>query len=80
MFGHNCFTDLFLSIGTGGVDVAYDWWESHKIALDTSIADGTARLFIPGEAQFRMHAEARGPETGHELLDDDEIQAWTRRK
>jgi hypothetical protein len=58
LFGHNCFTDLHLSIGTGGVDVAYDWWETHTITLDTTIADGTARLYIPGDAQFRIHAQA----------------------
>ena len=57
LFGHNCFTDLHLSIGNGGLDVAYDWWEKHTIALDTTIAEGSARLFIPSDAQFRLHAE-----------------------
>ena len=57
LFGYNCFTDLYLSIGSGGLDVVYDWWESHTIGLDTTIREGNARVFIPSDAQFRLHAE-----------------------
>ncbi|MFL6513536.1 MAG: hypothetical protein ACJ8M1_00765 [Chthoniobacterales bacterium] len=57
LFGHNCFTDMHLSLGTGGLDVAYDWWETHDIGLDTNVSDGGTRVFIPGEAQFRVHAQ-----------------------
>ena len=57
LFGHNCFTDLQVSIGSGGVDVVYDWWEAHPLALDTTVAAGNTRVFIPSEAQFRLHAE-----------------------
>jgi hypothetical protein len=57
MFGHNCFTDMHLSLGTGGLDVGYDWWETHRIGLETNISEGTTRVFIPGEAQFRVHAQ-----------------------
>jgi hypothetical protein len=57
LFGHNCFTDLQLSIGSGGVDIGYDWWEAHGIALDSTIRQGSTHLFLPGEAQFRLHAE-----------------------
>jgi hypothetical protein len=57
LFGHNCFTDLHLSLGNGGMDVGYDWWETHSIALDATIADGNTRLFIPSDAQFQLHAE-----------------------
>jgi hypothetical protein len=57
LFGHNCFTDLRLSIGSGGIDVGYDWWEPHAIAVDTTIKQGTTRVFLPGEAQFHLNAE-----------------------
>ena len=57
LFGQNCFTDLHLSIGSGGLDVAYDWWENHTIGLDATIGEGNARVFIPSDAQFRLHAE-----------------------
>src|SRR3954466_14871986 len=57
LFGHNCFTHMDLSLGTGGLDVGYDWWEAHDIGLRTNVADGITRVFIPGDAQFRVHAE-----------------------
>jgi len=57
LYGHNCFTDLHLSLGNGGMDVSYDWWETHSIALDATIADGNTRLFIPSDAQFQLRAE-----------------------
>jgi len=57
MFGHNCFTDLHLSLGSGGLDVGYDWWETHSIGLDAKVDDGNTRLFIPSDAQFQLRAE-----------------------
>jgi hypothetical protein len=71
LYGHNCFTDLHLSIGTGGVDVSYDWWETHELALDTSIAEGTARLLIPGDAEFRIHADAPNGRIFTDFTSDD---------
>lgn len=56
-FGHNCFTDLHLDVGTGGLEVAYDWWENHHIALSAKIAGGNSYVLIPGDAEFRLHAE-----------------------
>jgi hypothetical protein len=55
-FGHNCFTDLHVSVGNGGLDVGYDWWEDHKFSLDADIADGNAHTFIPGAARFHLFA------------------------
>jgi hypothetical protein len=66
MFGHNCFTDLHLWLGNGGLDVAYDWWESDRIALDSSINQGNTRVFIPGDAQFRLQAQTS---EGHIITD-----------
>ena len=56
-FGHNCFTDLHVDVGSGSLDVAYDWWETHPISLSAKIAGGNSRVFIPGDAEFRLHAE-----------------------
>ena len=57
LFGHNCFSDVHLSVQSGDLAVGYDWWEDHAIGLDTSIADGDTHLSIPSDAQFRLHAE-----------------------
>lgn len=57
MFGHNCFTDLHFSLGTGGLEVVYGWWEQHDIAVNAQIANGNAWVLIPADAQFRLRAE-----------------------
>ena len=63
MFGRNCFTNLHFSLSSGSLDVGYDWWETHPIGLDARIENGNTRVFLPAEAQFRLHAE-----TGHGLV------------
>jgi hypothetical protein len=54
LFAHNCFTDLEVSVGNGAIDLGYDWWESHKFAVNAQIANGNARAFIPGDAAFHL--------------------------
>jgi hypothetical protein len=56
LFGRNCFTDLHASIGNGEVDVAYEWWETHHIGLETNVAAGSTFISIPRDAQFRLLA------------------------
>src|SRR6185437_14050098 len=34
--GHNCFGDLNLTVETGRLDVAFDWWENHKFSIKAS--------------------------------------------
>ena len=57
LFGHNCFTDLHLNIETGGIEVAYEWWEKHPIAVTTQIGVGNTWVFVPENAKFRLNAE-----------------------
>jgi hypothetical protein len=58
LFGHNCFTDLYLAVGDGGLDLGYDWWETHKFSVDAQIVNGNARALIPGEAAFHLSASS----------------------
>ncbi|HEY4283459.1 MAG TPA: hypothetical protein VGM62_10385 [Chthoniobacterales bacterium] len=58
LFGHNCFSEnIKLSIGSGALEISYDWWENHPIAIETTIAAGNTRLLIPGQAKLHLHAE-----------------------
>jgi hypothetical protein len=76
LFGRNCFTDLHASIGNGGVDVSYEWWEPGNIKVETTIAAGNTLLNIPANAQFRLAAETAN---GHIFSDfggrDDQAQS-----
>jgi hypothetical protein len=57
LFGHNCFTNLHLSIESGAVGLGYEWWETNPMTLDSAITSGNTWLTIPGNARFRLHAE-----------------------
>ncbi|HJT79749.1 MAG TPA: hypothetical protein VJ719_01015 [Chthoniobacterales bacterium] len=59
MFGHNCFSNVRFSLGTGGLEVLYGWWEPHDIAVHAQIANGNSWILIPAAAEFRLHAETR---------------------
>lgn len=57
MFGRNCYTDMRLSLAVGDLAVAYDWWESQAVAVNARNGNGNMQIFIPRDAQFRLHAE-----------------------
>jgi hypothetical protein len=54
--GHDCFADLVLTIGTGRLDVAYDWWENHKFSVKASSARGSIRAFLPSDSSVILNA------------------------
>jgi len=56
LFGHNCFSDLQVSVANGGLDIEYDWWETHRFSVDAQIVNGNARASIPGDAAFHLSA------------------------
>jgi hypothetical protein len=56
--GHNCFGDLNLTLENGRLDVAYDWWENHKISVKASSTRGNVRALLPSDASFNLSATA----------------------
>jgi DUF4097 and DUF4098 domain-containing protein YvlB len=57
LYAHNCFSDVHLSVITGGLDVSYNLWEQQKFSIDAQIVNGHTHVFIPGDASFRVFAE-----------------------
>ncbi len=53
---HNCFCDQKLQVGSGGLDLFFDWDEPRPIVIDGAVANGNARALIPGDASFELHA------------------------
>jgi hypothetical protein len=70
-FGHNCFTQLHAAVEHGALDVAYEWWEDHRFALDAEIQQGNARVVIPSDAQFRIHAQCADGNVFSDFTNDD---------
>ena len=56
--GHNCFGDLDLSIESGRLDIAYDWWENHEFAIKASNTRGNIRAIFPSDASLNLSATA----------------------
>jgi hypothetical protein len=56
--GHNCFGDLDLTIESGRLDVAYDWWENHQFAVKASNTRGNVRAVFPSDASLNLSATA----------------------
>jgi hypothetical protein len=56
--GHNCFGNLDLTVETGRLDVAYDWWENHEFAVKASNTRGNLRAIFPSDASLNLSATA----------------------
>lgn len=80
LYGHNCFTDLHVSVANGGLDVGYDWWETHKFSLDASIANGNARGFIPGQAAFHLVAASVNGKVASDFTEKEQRRQGGARK
>jgi len=56
--GHNCFADLNLTVETGRLDLAYDWWEDDKFSVKASSPRGNVRAILPSDASVSLNATA----------------------
>ena len=56
--GHNCFADLNLTVETGRLDVAFDWWESHNFSIKAASPRGNLRAILPSDASVNLNATA----------------------
>ena len=56
MYAHNCFGNLDLSLQTGNLAIAYEWWEEREFSIHTTIQNGNAFAYIPSEAAFHLIA------------------------
>ena len=65
--GHNCFGDLDLTTETGRLDVAYDWWESHKFSAKASSTRGSIRALLPSDSSVTLNASTATGKIGYAL-------------
>jgi hypothetical protein len=56
--GHNCFANLNLTVETGRLDLAYDWWEYYKFSVKASNTRGNVRAILPSDASVSLNATA----------------------
>jgi DUF4097 and DUF4098 domain-containing protein YvlB len=56
MMMRNCFSDIHLAVGSGGLDIFYDWWEALRFPLVAEIGNGHIRMQLPSYASLRLEA------------------------
>src|SRR5438067_3297890 len=56
--GHNCFADLNLTVETGRLDVAFDWWEKRNFSIKAASTRGNLRALLPSDASVSLNATA----------------------
>jgi hypothetical protein len=59
LIGHNCFGNLDLTVETGRLDVAFDWWENHEVAIKALNNSGHVRAVFPADASLNLSAVAK---------------------
>jgi hypothetical protein len=68
----NCFTPMRLTLGSGGIDVSFDWWENAAFALTAEIGKGDFGLRFPPTAAFQLDAATNNGHVRNYLQDDAE--------
>lgn len=58
----NCFGPAQISLGTGGIDVGYTWWENLPFAVSLDVGKGDVALLFPPPAALRLDAATQ---SGH---------------
>ncbi len=56
--GHNCFGNLDLSVETGRLEVAYDWWENRDFAIKALTTNGSIHAIFPSDSSVNLSATA----------------------
>jgi hypothetical protein len=58
LMGQNCFGTLDLSVDTGRLDLAYDWWENHGFAIKALTIHGSIHAIFPKDSSVNLSATA----------------------
>jgi hypothetical protein len=67
LFVHNCFSNLHLSVTTGGLELIYDWWKRGRFSVDATIVNGNLRAFLPSDASFHLTAQVVDGKIGNDF-------------
>jgi hypothetical protein len=57
--GHNCFASLDLTVETGRLDVAFDWWENASFTVKAVNTRGNLHVVLPSDASLNLNATAK---------------------
>ena len=68
LFVHDCFTDLRATVGKGGFEASWEWWENQKFAVTAEMGNGNMRAYVPLGAGFHLFASSASGKVTTESL------------
>lgn len=68
----SCFGPMQIALGSGGIDVSYDWWEERTFLLVANLEKGDVTLNFPVTAALRIDAATQSGHIRNHLLPDGE--------
>lgn len=68
----NNFSPAQISVGRGGLDIAYGWWEDDGSSLVAAIAEGDLRLSLPADAGVSLDAASVNGRIRNRFTEDAE--------
>jgi DUF4097 and DUF4098 domain-containing protein YvlB len=75
LFAHNCFGNLDLSLGTGNLAIAYEWWEDREFSIHATIQNGNAFAYIPADAAFHLIAHTSTGKIANDFSEKEQRHA-----
>lgn len=67
----SCYAPMQISLGTGGIDVSYDWWENLTFPLNANVVEGDITLQFPPTAALRIDAATKSGHVRNYLVAED---------
>jgi DUF4097 and DUF4098 domain-containing protein YvlB len=75
LFAHNCFGNLDLTLKTGNLAIAYEWWEDLEFSIRATIQDGNAFAYIPTDAAFHLIAHTATGKIANDFAEKEQRRA-----
>jgi len=72
LLARNCFSPTQISVGRGGLDLFYDWWEEDPLSLSAEIADGDLRITLPIDAAAQIDAASTHGHVTNRFQEEEE--------
>jgi DUF4097 and DUF4098 domain-containing protein YvlB len=75
LFAHNCFGNLDLTLKTGNLAIAYEWWEDLEFSIRATIQSGNAFAYIPTDAAFHLIAHTATGKIANDFVEKEQRRA-----
>ena len=75
LFAHNCFGNLDLTLKTGNLAIAYEWWEELEFSARATIQNGNAFAYIPTDAAFHLIAHTATGKIANDFAEKEQRRA-----